>query len=198
MTFEWDPKEVEKNLQKPKGGFFVGCSPEGLMALGTVAFFGDRTNVLINGNTYDLIVIKRNEEGEQAEDGQYLDTFFPILKGVEQDVQIWKALVNPEGSNEVGQETVTLKNFGTSPVSIGGWKIAGPNGDASERYFLIPNYTLQPNEDKEFKLTRQGNELAQLRNREGSIKLYDFDGRVLDEQKYTTPQARAEGVEIQF
>ena len=59
LSFEWNaPDTVNQSrqlLNKPIGGFWVGCSPEGLIALGLVRV---RTSVgsfaLINGSTYDV------------------------------------------------------------------------------------------------------------------------------------------------
>eukprot|EP00957_Ditylum_brightwellii_P075251 5718453-Ditylum_brightwellii.AAC.1 len=42
ITFKWDAFETETdtrdNLNKPRGGFWVGLSPEGLIALGMTCF----------------------------------------------------------------------------------------------------------------------------------------------------------------
>jgi len=39
FSYLWDAKESANKLEKPTGGFFVGCSPEGLLALGVWLHF---------------------------------------------------------------------------------------------------------------------------------------------------------------
>lgn len=63
-------------LFKPIGGFFVGCSVEGLMALG-MARFAERGEVatVIEGARYDLDL-------HRSPDGRSLRSFFPRLLGL--------------------------------------------------------------------------------------------------------------------
>ncbi|QDY85957.1 hypothetical protein FQU75_22910 [Paenibacillus polymyxa] len=81
ITIKYNYEEVDSAgnktvLQKKKGGFFVGTSTEGLIALGTAAFFDGRENVPIelNGEKYDLAVFKAQDDPTK------LRTFFPKIK----------------------------------------------------------------------------------------------------------------------
>ncbi|MEW9579011.1 hypothetical protein U9K47_27405 [Bacillus toyonensis] len=76
------------NLNKDKGGFFVGLSAEGLMAFGTMGHFeairnpGHRDDdaiitdlsININEERYDLKFVHKEEHGET-----FLRTFYPII-----------------------------------------------------------------------------------------------------------------------
>lgn len=61
ISYKWNAPDYDRGalrpLTKPKGGFFVGCSVEGLMAIGTVrAHLAARApkEAVINGARYDL------------------------------------------------------------------------------------------------------------------------------------------------
>jgi poly(U)-specific endoribonuclease len=80
LAYGWDAYDYESGqrrpLYKPIGGFWVGCSIEGLMALGTVRFFErGRIETTINGARYEL-------EVHRSPDGQSLRTFFPRFLGL--------------------------------------------------------------------------------------------------------------------
>jgi hypothetical protein len=70
-----DESGQQRPLYKPIGGFFVGCSVEGLMALGMARFaqHGDVVTV-IEGTRYRLDL-------HRSDDGQSLRSFFPRLVG---------------------------------------------------------------------------------------------------------------------
>jgi hypothetical protein len=75
LAYGWDAYDVEagqrRRLYNPIGGFWVGCSIEGLMALGTVRFFErGRIETTINGARYEV-------ELYRSPDGRSLRTFFP-------------------------------------------------------------------------------------------------------------------------
>src|SRR5262249_13686787 len=81
ISFAWDaPDSAErriKELVKQTGGFFVGCSPEGLMALGTVrAHVGANApkTAVINGARYEMKMILSPSK-------QNIRTFYPIYLG---------------------------------------------------------------------------------------------------------------------
>jgi len=80
LSYRWRAEDhergVERPLFKPTGGFWVGCSVEGLMALGLVRFF-ERGNVetVINDAYYQIDMYK-------SPDGQSIRSYFPIFKGL--------------------------------------------------------------------------------------------------------------------
>lgn len=77
LSFEWRAfdydKERFRKLIKPIGGFWVGPSIEGLLALGTVRFLPEvmaSKQAVINGVKYDLSMFR-------SPNGKHLRTFFP-------------------------------------------------------------------------------------------------------------------------
>jgi hypothetical protein len=80
LAYGWDAYEPEtgqrRALYKPIGGFWVGCSIEGLMALGLIRFFQrGRIETTINGARYEVAL-------HRSTDGQSLRTFFPRFLGL--------------------------------------------------------------------------------------------------------------------
>jgi poly(U)-specific endoribonuclease len=80
LAFRWHAEDAEagirRALYKPVGGFFVGCSVEGLMALGLVRFFErGRVEATINRGRYELDLYR-------SPDGQSLRSSFPRLLGL--------------------------------------------------------------------------------------------------------------------
>ena len=80
LAYGWDAYEPEtgrrRALYKPIGGFWVGCSIEGLMALGLIRFFQrGRIETTINGARYEVAL-------HRSPDGQSLRTFFPRFLGL--------------------------------------------------------------------------------------------------------------------
>ncbi|MBB1287379.1 hypothetical protein HRH25_23585 [Flavisolibacter sp. BT320] len=81
-----DPKTF---LFKPKGGFFVGSSPECELAMGTVAFFetkkglfqNDRRKITINDDTLNLVLFPNVTKERQR--GNQIRSFFPEYIGAE-------------------------------------------------------------------------------------------------------------------
>ena len=80
LAYSWDAYDFEtgqrRTLYNPIGGFWVGCSIEGLLALGTARFFEHgRIETAINGARYQV-------ELYRSPDGQSLRTFFPRFLGL--------------------------------------------------------------------------------------------------------------------
>jgi poly(U)-specific endoribonuclease len=80
LSYRWDAFDRESGARRPLvqaiGGFWVGCSLEGLMALGTVRFFEHgRVEATINGARYQIDLYR-------SEDGQSLRTTFPRFLGL--------------------------------------------------------------------------------------------------------------------
>jgi hypothetical protein len=80
LAYRWDAYDYDtgerRALYEPIGGFWVGCSVEGLLALGTVRFFArGRIETAINGGRYNI-------ELYRSPDGQSVRTFFPRFLGL--------------------------------------------------------------------------------------------------------------------
>ena len=203
LNFLWDPNDESKGdnnvLEKPKGGFWVGCSPEGLIALGMARTADGRVEAVINGALYDIILSYRKDK--------FINTFFPIFKEIVEPrsiaattplplppVQIIAALVNPVNmrGNETGLETVTLINNSDATVSMNGWSIKDKNNYGFE-------LTIQLKAGESQTVTLSGApRTAQLSNRGGSITLVDSNGSVVDSVTYSGSQAKEQGVEVKF
>jgi hypothetical protein len=80
LGYRWDAYDQESNARRPLvqvvGGFWVGCSVEGLMALGTVRFFeSGSVEAVINGARYQIDLYR-------SPDNQSLRTTFPRFLGL--------------------------------------------------------------------------------------------------------------------
>lgn len=80
LAYRWRAEDhdagVERPLFKPTGGFWVGCSVEGLMALGMIRFFEHgRGETVINQARYEIDLYK-------SPDRQSIRSYFPIFKGI--------------------------------------------------------------------------------------------------------------------
>ncbi len=137
ISYRWDAADYDREelrpLTKKIGGFFVGCSVEGLLALGSVrAHLGAPASkeAVINGTRYQLKVFR-------SENKRHVRTFYPVFVGAVDDggssgpggggtpvvaghIRIIAALVNPEG-HDPGKETLTLINTGTTQETLSGW-----------------------------------------------------------------------------
>lgn len=81
LKFQWNAFDYEakkfRPLTKPKGGFWVGPSAEGLMAMGTVRFSLEAAApkvATINGYRYKLELFRSPND-------RNLRTFYPVLQG---------------------------------------------------------------------------------------------------------------------
>lgn len=214
-TSEENAEDVIRRLTKPKGGFFVGCSVEGLMAMGSVrAHLGARApkEAIINGGRYELAVFR-------SQNDQHIRTFYPMFKGratggvsgpfvppsqptqpqqpsqpsgptITSPIRILAALVNPMG-DDPGKETVTLINTGAAPQSLEAWKIVDANRNSLE----IRAMTLDPGVAVTITLERNS---AQLSNKGGEIRLVNRDGHTAHLVTYSKAQASDQGRTIVF
>jgi hypothetical protein len=205
-----DAAGVIRPLTKPVGGFFVGCSVEGLMALGSVrAHLGARApkEAVINGARYDLKVFRSANE-------QHIRTFYPVFLGragggtvggpvvtptqpqqptqpvVQSPIRILAALVNPLG-DDPGQETVTLINTGSSQQSLEGWFLV----DKVNHRFAVNEVKLDPGVATTILLPRNS---IQLSNKGGEIRLVNRDGHTAHVVTYSKAQASDQGRTIVF
>jgi hypothetical protein len=79
LSYRWRAQDhvwgEERPLFKPTGGFWVGCSVEGLMALGLLRFFEQgAVETTINDARYEIDLYK-------SPDRQSIRSYFPIFKG---------------------------------------------------------------------------------------------------------------------
>ena len=214
LNFEWTAPDFTRGgsqrLRKPIGGFWVGCSPEGLIALGLIRA---RTQVdkiaEINSSTYQVDLHRLDDNSKS------IRTFFPRFRSSnfggmnppggepgggepgggdpqlsEHEVKIVAALVNLPG-NESGRETVTLLNAAPTPVDLEGWAIEAPNGWR----FVFADVELNGGEARTFRMPTTS---PQFRNRAGDITLFDPAGAPHHQVNYTTEAARREGFTIVF
>ncbi|MCF2719559.1 hypothetical protein LWE69_21260 [Paenibacillus sp. UKAQ_18] len=81
ITIKYTLEEKKESGEKTKlfkdiGGFFVGTSAEGLLALGTVAFLDGRQHIPVdlNGEKLDITVFRTTDGTKNAR------TFYPVIK----------------------------------------------------------------------------------------------------------------------
>lgn len=204
--------ELVAQLFKKKGGFFVGSSPECEMAIGTVAFYEsldgrlkqDKRRTTINGGIYDLVLFRNiTVEGNR---GEFIRSFFPVFLGNEgkplpdnlpdssdipdvivvpvgikndKPVAIVEALPNPAGDDE-GKEWVKLQNTTDEEIDLTGWEMR----DKEARPEPLSG-TLQPNQTKQFFISRSNSLSMQLGNKTGLISLYDRESKVVANVRYS-------------
>jgi hypothetical protein len=217
ISYRWYAPDYDRGalrpLTKPVGGFFVGCSVEGLMAMGSVrAHLGARApkEAVINGARYDLKIFR-------SPDNQNIRTFYPVFLGPAADapltvpvvddtarfpvasvplstqsgaVRILAALVNPAG-DDPEKETVTLINTGSNPVSLEAWHLRSVSGKRHD----LGVVSLDGGMAITVVLPRNS---IQLSNKGGEILLVDRDGRLVHRVSYTKAQATEQGRTITF
>jgi len=209
IAYRWDAPDYERKAVRPlvkkKGGFFVGCSVEGLLALGAVrAHLGARApkEALIGGARYDLKMFR-------SEDQKNIRTFYPVFLGPVEggddgqaggdstqpvvtsgSVRIVAALVNPMGDDE-GSESVTFVNTGRERVDLNGWRLL----DKAKKHYTIGDVRLAPGQAFTQVLPRN---TAQLSNKGGEIRLVDGAGSTIHIVSYSKAQASRQGETVVF
>ena len=131
ISFKWDAPDYDRGatrpLTKPVGGFFVGCSVEGLMAIGAVrAHVGARApkEAVINGARYDLKVFR-------SENNQNIRTFYPVYLGPAGEAPLPVPPVLPVGTTGTPGTPATPGTTGTTtPVVL---PVAPPTVDSPVR-----------------------------------------------------------------
>lgn len=213
MTFSW--KVNGQNFEKPIGGFFVGPSVEGLMALGTVRA-DPQANApriaFIEGAEIDMKLFK-------SPDGRSVNTFYPVLKRVLSrmttppgdeggsdtspapaptpsgndevpellHVRIVGAMTNPTGADQ-GREAVTLMNIGPKITNAKGWAITGPRGGV----VTFGDVRLLPWTPETFTLSARSS--VALSNSGGEIKLRSSNGTLVQTVSYSGSVGQGQGV----
>ncbi len=210
ISFRWNAPDYDavavRPLHKRIGGFFVGCSVEGLMALGTVrAHLGAQApkSAVIEGARYEMKLFR-------SPNNAHIRTFYPIFKGAadpvtggddpirpdpigpgtQGDARILAALVNPAG-HDPGFETVIVINAGPADLNVAKWHIVDKNGRSS----LLGTDTLVPGVPHVVKLGENG---AQLSNKGGTITLQRGTGEVVHQVSYNKAQAKRQNATVIF
>jgi poly(U)-specific endoribonuclease len=210
ISYRWNAPDYDakaiRPLTKKIGGFFVGCSIEGLMAIGTVrAYIGARApkETVINGARYDLKVFRSKDE-------KNLRTFYPVFLGpageiidnndgnedpdirpiVSGNVKIMAALVNPIGKDP-GSETITLQNMSSRTIDLAGWQLL----DKMNKKFTIADLQLRGGSAATIILPKNS---LQLSNKGGDIRLINPRNEVVHRVTYSKEQASREGLTITF
>jgi poly(U)-specific endoribonuclease len=210
ISYRWNAPDYDarkiRPLTKQTGGFFVGCSIEGLMAIGTVrAHVSARApkEAIINGARYDLTIAR-------SDDNKNLRTFYPKFLGaageiigtpdpeipvvvspvISGDVKIIAALVNPIG-DDPGAETITLLNMSSMNISVTGWRLL----DKMNNDFEIADLTLRGGSAATIILPKNS---MQLSNKGGEIRLVNKDNQIVHRVTYSKEQATREGLTITF
>ncbi len=209
LSFEWLAPDfttgAQQRLSKPIGGFWVGCSPEGLIALGLVRCRTKAGKIAkINGATYQLD-LHRLDDNPQS-----IRTFFPRFKRFDfrdinpgdddeegngtspsdSEVRIVAALVNPSGQ-EAGRENVTLLNTSPTAVNLNKWVIQAPNGWR----FVFADVILKGGEVRTFRIPTTN---PQFRNKAGNITLFNDKNKPHHQVSYSDEEAKREGFTIVF
>ena len=208
LSLRWDAPLGEgrpgtKTLHKPIGGFFVGCSPEGLIALGLVRTRTETSKLaFINGAKYQLD-LHRLDGNDHA-----IRTFFPrfisanvteITEDEDDETKgevtttpfkILMAMVNPQNP-EGSKEFLQIANLSDKRASLLGWKIVAPNGVT----FKLADIEVLPGDVFKF-IVPSSNGI--LRNKTGTIQLRTPNNEIAGRYVYTSEQARKEGQPIVF
>ncbi|BBO89722.1 lamin tail domain-containing protein [Desulfosarcina ovata] len=215
ISYRWQAPDYDRDALRPLtkkiGGFFVGCSVEGLLALGTVrAHVGARApkDAVINGARYHLKVFRDDSN-------RHVRTFYPVFSGAEGPtipstppvtptdidipvppatpvvdgrIRIIAALVNPEG-HDPGSESVTLINTGSAAAALDGWHLE----DRNARRQPLSGMTVGAGETLRVVLDPSG---VQLSNKGGSIRLLDANDHAVHLVTYSKGQVKTQGETI--
>ncbi len=230
LSYTWRAPEFDNSgnltdktqlLNKPIGGFWVGCSPEGLVALSMVRLLVGLSDTVINNAQYKLKLFNLGNNRNS------IRTFYPEFRGIsvdrgsspsgtdsrgasgtsssllkkdivaEEQPEVKGDLVNIAAAlvnasgDETGKETVTLFNASSEPINLENWQIIAPNGFI----FTLTDTIIDPGD---FLPLRMMANTPQFRNKAGSIALLDADNVVQSRVKYTKAQSAREDIFISF
>lgn len=196
LAYKWEAYDYQakerRSLYKPIGGFWVGCSIEGLMALGTVRCLIEARapkEAIINNAKYALKVFR-------SSNNQSMRTFYPEFLGLverpnntilvpgDADVRIIAALINPQGDDK-GKETVTLLNLSPNAIDLTDWLLK----DKFNNSLNLVGNTIAPGGTTTIALS--GND-AILSNSGGKIVLYNKQNPI-HEVSYTKAEIGEQG-----
>ncbi|NEZ58168.1 hypothetical protein [Adonisia turfae] len=209
-----DGSHNTKRLHKPIGGFFVGCSPEGLIALGLVRCRTQSNKITrINGAEYQLdlhrldnnrnairtffprfrradVIDIGNGNGDDKDKDKDKDKDQPPGNTESSPFRVVAAMVNPQNP-EGGREFIQIINASQQTASLLGWQVVAPNGTR----FELADIEVAPGDVFKFIVpTNQG----VLRNKAGTIRLRSPEGDMVLDYPYSGDQAREENQPILF
>lgn len=214
LAFSWNVDG--KHIFKPIGGFFVGPSVEGLMAMGMVRANADAAapNVaVIEGVEVELKLFT-------SPNGRSINTFYPVFRRLitgaaptalrtevipstvppvhppspaeremvsSYKVLIISAVVNPEGADR-GREKVTLMNVSDKEeVNLEGWRLVGPN----KSFMVFGDVVLEGGSARTFVIPVRSR--LHLSNKGGNLSLVDSSEKVIHSTEYSNEVARVQG-----
>lgn len=206
LSYRWFAPDYEREAIRPLfkriGGFFVGCSIEGLLALGTVrGHLGVNApkKAIINGAEYEMKLY-------HSDNRRHIRTFYPkFVRAVSpppkptdctppttssMDIRIIAALVNPEG-NDSGSESISIINIGAENVVLNNWQFEDKNGRRSN--FSVP--VLKAGDTHRIVLDGKG---ALLANKGGKIKLLNERDEMVHLVSYSRAQVKTQGMSLLF
>ncbi len=223
IAFKWDAIDYDtgrkESLYKSAGGFFNGCSIEGLLAIGALRFdYKARApkEAVINGAKYNLVLYRNNRQMityypdfigivDRSQIGKTIrtkpkrvvkktttkkkNTVVEVQKLPELSVRIIAGLINPIGTDK-GNETITLLNTNPTSVNLKGWRIEDKKGRGNTLDVIIPAGGTT--------VIKLESGSTSLRNTGGVINLEDHEGVLMDTVSYSRNQASEEGWTIVF
>ncbi|MGF1865926.1 DNA/RNA non-specific endonuclease [Enterovibrio norvegicus] len=222
LSMRW--RVGNKTAHKSKGGFFVGTSPECLLAIGTLAtiesykndvdplsfFNGEaKRRVAINGWRYDLVVYR--ETAQDKSRGMHIRSFFPVLKNRDDS----KPLLDPHSNPDVvlfEEGDVAISSALPNPVGAGDrneWVAIRNDSPGlldvtgwqvktkSGTTTLRQRLVLSPGREHKV-IVRAGGGGAALSNKGTWIELHDAQGTVVSKVEYKALSRSAEGQVLTF
>lgn len=209
MTFAWDVGA--RTIYKRIGGFFIGLSVEGLMAMGMVR----SSNIISAPNIAQIQGAELDLKLFKSPDNRSVNTFYPVFRralisvvtptvdpapptfkpvtptGVNGNrsktlIRLISVLANPAGQDE-GHELVTLLNLHSEVVNLQGWRVVGPN----KSFLSFGNVSLEPGNARTFSLPSRKS--LQLSNKGGSVSVKNPEGNVVQSLEYSARDAGVQG-----
>ncbi|OEE60114.1 hypothetical protein A1OK_12440 [Enterovibrio norvegicus FF-454] len=222
LSMRW--RVGNKSALKEKGGFFVGTSPECMLAMGTLLSFESYRNetdplpffdgesfrrTAINDWRYDLVLYRETRQDKSR--GFHLRSFFPILKSQDNT----QPLLAPHSNAEVllyKEGDVIIASALPNPEGAGDkneWvairnetgglvDITGWKIRSKSGTTTIQEKTkLAPGRDHRI-IVRAGGGGAALSNKGSTIELLDTEQNVISKVEYKSVSRRAEGQVLNF
>ena len=195
ISYKWEAFDYDAGAKRPLykkiGGFFNGCSVEGLLAIGTIRFLPQGRapkEAIINGTKYNLRLYR-------SPNNQHLTTYYPVFlsrvaKPVDGALKIIASLINPIG-HDPGFESVTIINIDGDSINLNGWRIEDKNGNS----YILEDQVLPIGQAITIVLPE---DTAQLSNKGGRIRLIDPQYNLVDEVSYSRSQVKEQGTTLIF
>ncbi|CZF86904.1 DNA/RNA non-specific endonuclease [Grimontia marina] len=214
----------EKIAWKEKGGFFVGMSPECLLALGTMLTFESFRNdtqplsffdgeskrrAAINGWRYDLVLYRETLKNQDR--GFHLRSFYPVLKSRDNR----DLLLAPHSNTDVllyDEGDVVIASAMPNPPGVGDqneWvsirnetpgliDVTGWQIRTKSGTTVLREKTKLPPGREHKIVVRAGGGGAALSNKGTVIELLDTEDTVISKVEYKSVSRRAEGQVLNF